>query len=784
MLKNYFKTAWRNLWKNKTYSFLNIFGLAVGIACAGLIFLWVEDELNFDAVNLRKKYLYQVYQNQTSQGKILTINATPGPLAKGLKDEIPGIVNTCRTTWQQTASFTLGEKNIQGNGLYADAMIFSMFTLNFLEGKPDHAFDQLNSIVLTEQMAKRIFGDNKNIVSKTVSINNSEYIVTGIIKDLPENSTLQFDWLSPFQIHYNNNQWLQYWGANGIQTFVELDPQSDVTVLNQKLKDYIHSKDPKVLSVPFLFAMKDWRLRSDFENGKVSGGRIQYVKLFSIIAWVILIIACVNFMNLATARSDKRAKEIGVRKVLGAGRNRLISQFLGEALLLSFLSVLLALTFIYLLLPSFDALVQKHLDMDLNNPVHAMAIISICLACGLIAGSYPSLYLSSFNATSVLKGFKRKVDSAVFTRKTLVVVQFSISIILIISTLVIYQQIRHIKNRPLGYDRNNLIEIGLTDAIKKNFTAIRQDLLATGNIENAGQSMLPILYMGSTTPDFSWQGKNPNDQILLTQDWINPEYIPTTGMHIIKGRNFYPLSKQDSASVIVNKTLADIIDRENAIGKIITRGKRRYTIVGVTSDVIYKDMYGNGSPMIFLTYPENYNYLSVRIKNNTDTKAALAKMNSVIKKYDPDHSSDYQFVDENFNWMFQTEMLTGKLSTIFAMLAIIISCLGLFGLASYTAQQRTKEIGIRKVLGASVTSITSLLSKNFLQLIAISAIVAFPIAWWSMNKWLQGYAYRTHISWWIFVLAGVLAVVIALITISFQSIKAAIGNPVKSLRTE
>lgn len=790
MFRNYLKTALRNLWKNKTNSFLNIAGLSIGITCAALIFLWVEDEVNYDSVNLKKTVLYKVYQNQSSEGKIFTVDATPGPLAAGIKTEIPGVKNSCRTTWQQTVLFSRGDKNIREDGLYADTSIFSMFTLPFVQGNPVKVFDQVHSIVITEKMAKKFFSADpdgyRNIVGKTLKVDNKDdYIITGVIKDLPENSTMQFSWLAPFQIHYNNNQWLQYWGSNGIQTFVELDPTANVNAINKKFSNYIQSKDAKSFSKPFLFSMKDWRLRSDFQDGKSAGGRIQYVRMFSIIAWIILLIACINFMNLATARSEKRAKEIGVRKVLGAVKRLLAGQFIGEALLMSLLAVLFASGIMYLVLPSFNTLVEKNLVLGLGDPFHVLSLIAIGVVCGLLAGSYPSLYLSSFNAISALKGLKIKSGGATFIRKGLVVIQFSISVILIISTIIIYQQIQHVKDRPLGYNKDNLLQINLKNEMKKNYTGIKQDLLATGNIENVAQSMLDVLYMGSTTTDFSWQGKDPKNQILLTQDWISPEYISTTGMQIRQGRNFYSIANQDSASVIVNETLAKLIDKENAVGKIVNRGKKKFTVVGVASDVIYGDMYGNANPMIFLCYPaNNYNFLYLRLRNNGNTEHALANIQTVIKKYDPDNSADYKFVDDDFNKIFQNEMLTGKLSRIFAVLAIFISCLGLFGLAAYTAEKRTKEIGIRKVLGASVQGITALLSKDFLKLVFISIVIAFPFAWWLMNMWLQDYTYRINISWWIFIAADAAALLIALFTVCFQAIKAAIANPVKSLRTE
>lgn len=790
MIKNYFKTALRNLWKNRTYGFLNIFGLAVGITCAGFIFLWVEDELTYDHYNSKRDQLYQVLENQAYDGKTYTFSATPGLLATAMKDEIPGIRNTCRFSWGNYTLFGLGDKTIYENGFYADSSIFSMLTISFIQGKKETAFNQLHTLVISEKMAKKFFGEDKNVIGKTLRFDNKEdYTVSGVIKDIPENSTIKFDWLVPFKVFFDQNQWLLNWGNNGIQTFVELDKQTDVAALNRKLDGYIKSKDTSAVARPFLFCMNDWRLRGKFEEGKQAGGRIQYVHTFSTIAWIILLIGCINFMNLATARSEKRAREVGVRKVLGAGKRSLVGQFMGESILMSFISVILALSMMYLVLPFFNRIVEKHLSVGLDNPVHIAALLVIGLVCGLVAGSYPAVYLSSFNPIRVFKGLRIKATAPVFIRKVLVIIQFTISIILIIGTIIIYQQIQHIKNRDLGYNRNNLIQTGLRGDMQKNFTVIKQDLLGTGYVENVALSSLNQLYMGSSTSDFRWDGKDPAKKVLFTMDYISPEYISTTGIKIKSGRDFYPSSNVDSQSVIINETLANMIGKD-PVGKILFRdtsatGSMPYTIIGVTRDFVFGDMYGKSDPLVFLHNTADYfGYMYIKMKRQDNMKQALAKIESVIKKNTPGYPFDYIFVDDEFNTQFKSEMLIGKLSRIFSLLAIIISCLGLFGLAAYTAERRTKEIGIRKVLGASITGITGLLSKDFLRLVLISAIIAFPFSWWFMHKWLQDYAYRITISWWVFVLAGLMALLIALFTISFQAIRAAVANPVRSLRTE
>ena len=785
MIKNYFKTAFRNLWRNKIYGSLNVFGLAIGIACAGLIFLWVEDEFSYNHNHFKKDQLYQIYEHQPFEGKTYTFPATPGLLAEAMKKEFPGIKNSCRLSWNNYTLFNLGEKSIYERGNYADSSIFSMFTIPFVQGKKETVFQQLHSLAISEKMAKKFFGDQKDIVGKTLKVDNTEeYIIGGVFKDLPPNSTLKFDWVSPFKIYHDKNAWLNEWENNGIQTFVELEEKADPTLINNKLYGYLKAKDSTIVAQPFLFSMNEWRLHNNFEEGKQVGGRIQNVRTFGIIAWIILLIACINFMNLATARSEKRAREVGVRKVLGAGKKILIAQFIGEAMVMALLSLLVAVAIIYVVLPSFNTLVEKQLQIGLDNPLHLLSLIFIGLICGLVAGSYPALYLSSFNPVWVFKGINLKGSGAAYIRKGLVVLQFTISIILIIGTIIVYNQIQHIKNRDLGYNKDNVIQTALRGDMQNNFSVIKNQLLSSGFVENVAMSNLNQLYMGSSVDNFEWEGKDPSKKVLVTQDIISPEYIRTMGIQMAKGRDFYPDAKQDSSNVIVNETFAKIIGKDDVVGTLLRQDTVKYTIVGVVKDFVFGDMYSKSDPLIFSCYPEYFGYMYIRLKGTANAERAVDKIETVVKSNNPGYPFNYIFVDEEFDRQFKSEMLIGKLSRIFALLAIVITCLGLFGLAAYTAERRTKEIGVRKVLGSSVAGIASLLSKEFLKLVILSSVISFPLAWWFMHNWLQNYAYRTEIDWWVFIIAAVLALFIALLTISFQAIKAALANPVKSLRTE
>ncbi len=793
MLSNYFKSTLRSIQKNKASSFLNIFGLAVGIACAALILLWVESELRFDSMNAKKDRLYMVMENEVLADNIRTHGSTPGPMAPVMKSEIPGIGNACRVTeYDKPYLFTVGDHKVLAAGRYVDPSLFSMFTLPFVEGNAEHPFPQDHSIVITQMTAKKFFGTDRNVTGRTVRMDGKQdYVVSGVIKDIPENSSLQFEWAAPFGLFFTQNDYIRKWTNNSLSTYVELEPTSSLASVNGQLKDYIQKRDPASNVHLFLFGMKDWHLRAQFDNGKqVAGGQITYVHLFSIIAWIVLVIACINFMNLATARSERRAREVGVRKVLGAGKKGLILQFIGEALAMSGIAAVCAIAIISLVLPAFNGLVQKSLLLNLGDPVHLTALLLITLLCGLVAGSYPSFYLSSFQPVSVLKGFKGKGGSAPLVRKTLVVLQFGISIVLIISTIIIYQQIRHIKTRELGYNKDNLVAMDVQGNMSKDFEVIRHDLINTGTVKDASLSDHPTIYGGNNTDGFTWEGKRADSRVVISNRYVSPEFFSTSGMHILEGRDIREgdTMAHHRISVIVTEGLAKMLGKGSAVSKSIwfqgdTANKA--TVVGVVNDIVYGDMYGKPDPiMFFLGPPQNASILYVRLREGKDPGQALEKMEAVLKKDNPGYPFVYQFVDEQFNRMFTNEMLMSKLSRIFSALAILISCLGLFGLASYMAERRTKEIGIRKVLGASATGLAALLSKDFLLLVVISCLVAFPLAAWMMHNWLQGYAYRIDIDAWVFVMAGGMALFIALATISFQAVRTALLNPAKTLRAE
>ncbi|MFT3935020.1 MAG: ABC transporter permease [Chitinophagaceae bacterium] len=791
MLRNFLKTAYRNLWKNKTNSFLNISGLAIGIACAGLIFLWVENELGYDQFNLKKDRLYAVKMNQNYDKGVFTHNSTPGLLGPTMLAEMPGIATTCRTTeGEDYPLFSSGDKSYYAGGKYVEPSFFSMFTMPFVQGDAKTAFKQLYSLVITEKTAKKFFGNEQHVIGKTIRMDNKQdYTIAGVIKDIPENASIQFEWLAPFEVFEKPRTWLSNWDSFGISTYAELKPGANLAAINKLMYSAVTKREPTSIGHPFLLSMNDWHLRNSFDNGKQSGGQIEYVHLFSLVAWIILFIACINFMNLATARSEKRAKEVGVRKVMGAQRKNLVAQFIGEAVLLSLLATVLAVLIISIALPAFNGLVRQNLVLNIGSPLHIGFAIVIIVICGVVAGSYPSLYLSAFNPIFVLKGIRMKAGSAAVIRKGLVVLQFTASIVLIISTIIIYQQIQHVKGRNLGFNKDKLVEMNVQGDVLKHYASIKQELLNTGLIENVALTDHSTIYSGNNTDGIKWSGQDPNAKILVSVRAVSPEFIATSGMHMVEGRDFNENASSDSLNVIITESLAKLMGKESAVGKTLqssneTPDYANYNVVGVVKDYVYGDMYGKSDPVIFFCLPQYATNLYLRIKPNANIEKSIAQIGAIMKKNNPAYPFDYRFVDEQFNNMFGNEMLVSQLSRIFAGLAIIISCLGLFGLSAYTAERRIKEIGIRKVLGASVAGITTLLSVEFLQLIIVAALIAFPVAWWLMNNWLQGYSYRITISWWVFIAAGLLSVLVAIATISFQSIKAALMNPVKSLRTE
>ncbi len=783
MILNYIKIAFRTLLKNKGYSFLNIFGLAIGITCASLIFLWVEDEVSFNSDFEKQDQLFFVPTHQEYEGEWRTFNSTPGPLAEALKTEIPGVVRATRTK-QRDFLFAVDDNAINSSGRFVDADFIEIFSLSFIEGNAKEAFKNPEAIVITKETAEQLYGTNVKVLGKVLKVDNSDnYLISGVIENLPKNVTFPVNWIAPFERYGKDKEWTKEYGSFFADTFVELSPEADFTVVDRQVRGLLEKKTDDNDSKAFLHSIKDWHLRDNFENGKQVDGRITYVRLFTIIALIILLIACINFMNLSTARSEKRANEVGVRKAMGSGRSRLIIQFISEALILAFIATIVSVLLLFILLPQFNLLIQKDLVLGLANPLHIAVLIGITVLCGFFAGLYPAFYLSSFKPVEVLKGLKVTHGSATFIRKGLVIGQFTISIVFIISTILVYQQIQHVKNRDLGFDKDQLISIKVNGTMIEKFSVIKQDLINTGAITSVGLNNSGVLDGGNNGSGLEWTGGTNTEDVLIFFRYISSDFLETAGMELTEGRGFSQNRAKDSTSVLITESFAKLMGEGSAIGKKVTRGDT-YTVIGVVKDYLYDDMYGQSDPVLFFNYHGEASFMYVKTNPEIATNDMLSKVEAVMKKHNPAFPFEYTFVDDSFDAKFKSEQLVGKLSQLFALLAILISCLGLFGLAAYTAEQRSKEIGVRKVLGASVSGIVKLLSKDFLKLVGISILIAIPIAWYAMYNWLQDYAYRIEIKWWIFVIAGVVAILIAMVTVSFQAIKAALANPIKSLRTE
>jgi putative ABC transport system permease protein len=790
-MKNYFRSTLRNLWKNRGYSTLNIAGLAVGVACAALIFLWVEDEVTFDHDVPNRKNIYKVMENEMHNGVAYTSSNLPGPMAAVLADEVAGIKHASRFTGDlSSALVTANDKTFYENGEYVDSTFFSIIDPQLVKGSPETALNDMYAIVITERMAMKFFGTT-DVLGKTINIDKDKlFTVTGVVRNPHPNSSFKADWFARYELLESKAPWLTQWNAMAALTLVELYPDADVGAINDKLTKVLKDRNPEKTNTCFLFPMSDWHLYNSFSNGRPDGnGQIKYVRLFTIIACIILLVACINFMNLATARSEQRVKEVGVRKTLGAGRRILISQFLSESLMMAFVSVLVSIVIVYFVLPPFNSLVGKELALRLDDWRHISALLVVTLTCGLLAGSYPAFYLSSFNPIQVLKGIKIKASSGSgFIRKGLVIVQFVVSITLMIATVIIYQQISFTKGRDVGYTKKQTIYMAMRGTMRENFNAIKTELVRKGIAENVAMSVQPVFRFGwYDDSHFSWQGKNPNDDISILTEAVTPEYISTVGMTIVDGRDFNTDAKTDAGNIIINEAFAKLISDHSAVGEEVVSGDYHMKVIGVVKDFVYRNVYSKSSnPVILTANPDLNNFmriLTIRL-SGSDIQKDLSEIEKVIKAYNPEYPFEYTFTDAAFDKLFKTEALVRDLAAIFGGLAVFISCLGLFGLASYTTQRRSKEIGIRKILGASANTIMSMISSDFIKLVALSFIVAFPISWLIMNNWLQSYEYRTPIYWWVFGAVGLLTLICTLLTVGFHTLKAALRNPTEVLRTE
>ena len=785
MIKNYFKIAWRNLSRNKGFSLTNILGLTIGMTCAILILLWVKDELGYNKFHKNYNDIYQVMAHRNFNNQTFTDENMVLPLASSIENEIPQVKRAVVTTGNGSHILTYGDNKLKKEGYTVSEHFFDIFSWKFIKGTAATALPDAYSIVLTESAARTLFG-NQEAINKVIKVDNEyDAKVTAIVEDVPGNSTFRFDFINRFNF---SNDYLKRnftnWVNSSWHVYVQTVPGANMQTVQKSINEIKQRHDPsdKKISAYFAFPMSKWRLYSDFKDGKNVGGMIEYVRLFTIIAIIILLIACVNFMNLSTARSEKRAKEVGVRKTLGSGRKQLVVQFFCESMILASLAFIFSVIAVFVLMPSFNRLVDKHLYLDITQPLFWIGGVGIVLFTGLVAGSYPALYLSSFNPVKVLKGTFLPGRKAILPRRILVVAQFVISILLISATIIVYQQIQHIKNRDIGYDPNNLIMISTSPDTQKNFTIIKQELLQSGMTDAVTRTMSPITNIWWKSPAPDWKGKPANADIIFSGLTTDVDFAKTMGIKILQGHDFSGMPS-DSSAIILNKAAAEVIGAKNPVGMQLNYG-RSFTVIGVLDNVVMGSPFSPVDPMMIYFEPDNSNSISVRLKPSVKPEKALASIGSIFKKYNPAVPFEYQFVDKEFGKKFLNEELIGKLTNIFAGLAIFICCLGLAGLASFTIEKRIREIGIRKVLGATIQQLLLLISKEFLKLVLIAFVIAVPVTWWFMNSWLQKYDYHINISIWMFGIVGAVILLLTLVVVSANTMSAAMRSPVKSLRTE
>ena len=796
MIRNHFLVAWRNLLKNKGYASINIMGLATGMAVTLLIALWALNEYSYDRFLPNYKQVYHVKVNFTSQHDgTTTQDAISLPLADVLRSEVPGIKRVAEADWigNEASDLKVGDKKLYLKGGAAAPEFWQIFAFPFVKGNPLTAFRDPFSIVIDESTAKALFG-NKDPLNQAIRIDNDKMVkVTGVIKDIPANSSLQFSFLMPFAFKEQTQDWVKqsrsHWTYNSFQIFVQLEPGVGYAQIAPKIRDLVYQKSPEMRPgkpAIWLQPYKEWHLYTEFKNGNVAGGFIDYVHLFMLIGSLVLIIACINFMNLSTARSEKRAREVGVRKALGSQRKDLIVQFLTESVVIAGIASMLAMLLVQLALPAFNALTAEAIRRPWSSPLFWCSMLGYVLLTGLFAGSRPAFYLSSFNPVKVLKGAISGGSGPGLPRKILVVMQFSCSIALIISTVVVYRQIKYAKDRPTGYDANRLMMTDMSADLVKNYTALQQEMIQSGVVVDAATSSSVVTEMQSHCSLDNWPGKTAGDEsVNIGSVWVSDTYFKALGMQIITGRDFSADIHSDSAGVILNEAAVRRIGLKDPVGRKVTwncfGGPVRS--LGVVKDALMESPFKPVAPAIFY-HADWGNSLLYRLSPNVKTQDALPVLARLFEKYNPAYPYSYKFVDEEYSLKFRLEVLVGKLAGIFAGLAILISCLGLFGLAAYVAERRTKEIGIRKVLGASVPQLWLLLSKEFLLLVMISCAIASPIALYFLHNWLRQYDYRISIGADVFVLAAVAALLITMLTVSVQAIKAALTNPVKSIRAE
>jgi predicted permease len=789
MFRNYLKIAIRNIVRHKAFSMINIAGLTIGMTCSIFIFLWVRNELSYDRFHQNSDQLFRVVCT-VGQFKAAV---TPYPIAQELQTKAPGVKRIIRFNSSGPIVFQVGEKRFEEpNGYYVDSTFLQAFSFKLVKGDQTTALGRTDGILITESMAKKYFGSENPLGKMLRKDKDANVLVTGVLADIPANSHLQFDYIMPMSAIAQSNMDIKnyVWDNFNFYSYVQLDEniassKTAMAKLTQQADTLYRKQIPaEFLKVDFtLQPAPSIHLHSDYQADVSGHGSYLYVKIFFIVAIFILIVACINFMNLSTARSARRAKEVGLRKVVGAVRGQLIGQFLGESIMISFLSLVLAILLVWLLLPAFNLLAGKELVISLFDAKLLLTLVGIALVTGLIAGSYPALFLSGFRPVKVLKGNVRKMGGNLVFRNTLVVLQFVVSIVLLAGTMVVFKQMRFIKNMNLGFERSNLLYMPIAGDLANRQDALRGELKSNALTSNFTITNAVPANHTSGTINVHWEGKATGDQTIFPNMNVNEDFFKVFQMKMASGREFSSAFKGDSSNYIINETAARAMGMtpENAVGKPLEMWERKGMIVGVVKDFNFKTLQHKIDPMVLRFQP---GHLAIVRTQPGRAEATIKALENISAKLNPSHPFSYGFVDQEIDKSYKGEQQMGSLFNVFAILAIFISCMGLYGLSAFMAEQRTKEIGVRKVLGASVSNLVYLLSLSFTRLILIATLIAVPLAWWSVNNWLEGFAYRTSVSWVIFASASLAALIIAWLTVGYESVKAAIANPVKSLRSE
>jgi len=787
MIKNYLRIAFRNLFRNKLFSALNVLGLAFGIGCSLLIFLWVNDELGYDQFHAYKDRLYKVRENQFyTDGNIFTFSSTPGPMAPFIKEKFPEIEKAARMTWDVNNLFQFGDKSFMEEGRYVDPDFIQMFSFPLISGDDNTALNDINSIIISSTMAEKFFG-RKDPMGKLLVMNSGEsFVITGVFENVSSNSSLKFEYLLPFQYFWNENKsWLDQWGNNNIRTNLLLAEGTDVKAFEQKLrfeiKEHVEDSKTELIIQPFT----DDYLYGKWEDGKLVGGRIDYVRIFFIVAIFILAIASINFMNLATAQASRRAKEVGLRKVVGAVPWQLMLQFIGESLLITLLSSVVAIGAVSLFMPMYNELTGKVLSLDLLDTNTIVMLIMVVAGTGFFAGSYPAFFISRFQPGSVLKGNFRSGRSASSFRKALVVMQFTLSIFLIISTIVVYRQMDFTQNQDIGLDRKNIMYSFTRGDMGKQYDALKTELMRDPSIELVtATSQLPI-QVGNSTIGVEWEGKDPNEEILFSVLGVKHDFFEAMKMKFDEGRGFSEAIISDSSGYVVNEVAAAKFGFDGSVvGREIVLWKKKGPILGVVKNFNFGSLHEKIEPIIlYIEAGNNANIILARA-NNGKLESAIKAFERVSKQFAPAYPFQFEFMDTEWQAMYQSESRMSRIFNGFAVLSIFISCLGLFGLSAYSAERRTKELGIRKVMGASVPGLVQLVSKEFVWLIIIAAMIGCPIGWYLMNRWLEGYAFHVDVGYITLAVATLICLVVSMITVGYHSLRVSLSNPAESLRYE